>query len=442
VDGIRGYVARFGGFERDARMFLGTALVAGAALSLYWIDFNLYLASIGLTPATIGLIATAGSIASTLVAFPASALSDRIGRRLVLAGGLAMMLVALLGFLLVRDPLAIGALAAVYGAGQQVFFVIQNPFLMEHSRAEHRSELFAVAFAIENVTNIVAAVAGGAIAVLVARWRGFDPEGPEAYRVLLVLMCGLMALAMVAIFLVSADRPRRRAVPRSPRAAGEPAEFPVDPYRLRVGRRFGLAVRDRTTFVRLLVPGFLISLGAGQVIPFLNLFVERKFALDLAALNALFAVTALGTVFAILLQPALAGRLGKIGSVVLVQGVSIPFLVVLGFSPVLWTVIAAMAVRNSLMNAGNPIFNAFAMERVGPLERATLSAAMSVLWSLGWVIAGLWYSLLQAVLGFELGYAIDFVTIIVLYSTATVLLWAWFGRDERAARAARPAPAD
>ncbi len=121
---------------------------------------------------------------------------------------------------------------------------------------------------------------------------------------------------------------------------------------------------------------------------------------------------------------------------------SIPFLVVLGFSPVLWTVIAAMAVRNSLMNAGNPIFNAFAMERVGPRERATLSAAMSVLWSFGWVIAGLWYSLLQAVLGFELGYAVDFVTIIVLYSTATVLLWAWFGRDERAARAARPAPAD
>ena len=47
------------------------------------------------------------------------------------------------------------------------------------------------------------------------------------------------------------------------------------------------------------------------------------------------------------------------------QGASIPFLVVLGFSPVLWTVILAMAVRNSLMNAGNPIFSAFAMEQVG-----------------------------------------------------------------------------
>ncbi len=242
MDRIRGYVGRFGGFERDARVFLGTALVAGAALSLYWIDFNLYLASIGLTPATIGLIATAGSVASTLVAFPASALSDRIGRRLVLAGGLALMLVALVGFLFVREPLAIGLLAAAYGAGQQVFFVVQNPFLMEHSRSEHRSELFAVAFAIENVTNIVAAIAGGAIAVLVARWRGFDPEGPEAYRVLLVLMCGLMALAMVAIFVVSDDRPGRRSVPtsarcgrRAGRVPGRPVPAPARPP-LRAGR--------------------------------------------------------------------------------------------------------------------------------------------------------------------------------------------------------------
>jgi MFS family permease len=343
------------------------------------------------------------------------------------------MLVAVVGFLVARDPLTLALLAALYGGGQQVFFVVQNPFLMERSRPEHRSELFALTFATENVTNIVAAVAGGAIAAAVAGARGFDPQGPEAYRVLLVLMCGLMAGAVAAIFLVSDDRPRAR--PPLVSTAGKPAAFAASAYRTRTHRRIGLRISDRRTFVRLLVPGFLISLGAGQVIPFLNLFVQHKFGLDIASLNAVFAVTALGTVVAVLFQPALARRFGKISSVVLVQAASIPFLVVLGFSPLLWTVIAAMAVRNSLMNAGNPIFNAFSMERVEPSERATLSAAMSVLWSLGWVIAGPWYSLLQAVLGFDRGYAVNFLTIIVLYSVATFLYWAWFVRDERAARA-------
>ena len=167
------------------------------------------------------------------------------------------------------------------------------------------------------------------------------------------------------------------------------------------------------------------------MIPFLNLYVQRKFGLDLTSLNAVFALTSLGTVAAILFQPRLARRYGQITSVVIVQGASIPFLVVLGFSPVLWTVIVAMAVRNSLMNAGNPIFSAFAMERVSPVERATLSAAMSVLWQVGWIIGGLWYAALQAALGFDAGYTVNFITIITLYTAATCLYWIWFRASDR-----------
>jgi MFS family permease len=106
-----------------------------------------------------------------------------------------------------------------------------------------------------------------------------------------------------------------------------------------------------------------------------------------------------------------------------------------------------MAVRNSLMNAGNPILNAFAMERVQPGERALLAGTMSLLWSLGWVIAGPFYSVLQATLGFDLGYTVNFIVIIVLYSTATSLYWLWFRHaeaDDAAAAggvtAARPSP--
>jgi MFS family permease len=455
VTRVAAYVARFTGFERDARVFLAAALVSGAAISLYWIDFNLYLSALGLSPATIGLIVTAGSLASAIASFPASLLSDRIGRRLVLAGGLVLMLVSTVGFLLASGPLALACLAAAYGAGQQAFFVVQNPFLAERSRPDQRSELFALAFAIQNVTNIAAAVIGGAIAGAVAVAGGFGDQSPEAYRVILVLMAGLTAVAVGAVFLIGDDRPghvRARSVrasgsARSPggaaatgsstldRSHGEPAAFPAEAYRARSGgSRHWLPIRDRRTFFRLLLPGFLIALGAGQVIPFLNLFIRQKFGLDLTSLNLVFAITSLGTVLAILLQPAIARRFGKMGSVVLVQGASIPFLIVLGFSPTLWTVVAAMAVRNSLMNAGNPIFNAFAMERVAPGERATLSASMSLLWSVGWVIAGPWYSLLQANLGFDAAYAVNFVTIIGLYSVATFLYWFWFGREERAER--------
>src|SRR4029078_11253861 len=162
---------------------------------------------------------------------------------------------------------------------------------------------------------------------------------------------------------------------------------------------------------KLAIQGFRIAIAAGQFIPFLNLYVQEKFGLDLAQLNAVFALTSLGTVVAILLQPRLRRRVCQITSVVIVQGASIPFLVVLGFSPILWTVIGAMTVRNALMNAGNPIFTAFAMGQVLPAERATLSAAMAVLWQIGWVIGGAWYAVLQARIGFDAGYPVNFVPI-------------------------------
>jgi MFS family permease len=163
--------------------------------------------------------------------------------------------------------------------------------------------------------------------------------------------------------------------------------------------------------------------------------MQTKFNLDLPVVNLIFAVTSLGTAFAILAQPALASRLGRIGSIVLVQGASIPFLLVLGFSPVLWTVVMALTVRNSLMNAGSPIFDAFAMARVSAAERATLAAGMTMLWSLGWMFAMPYYSLLQATLGFTVGYTVDFITIIVLYTIATSLLWTWFRDSDRVAAA-------
>jgi MFS family permease len=418
----------FARFSRDARLILLTTLLFGAALSLYWIDFNLYLASLGFSTATIGLVSTIASVAGALVAFPASAASDRLGRRTIFALGAAGSLAAITGLIASEALPLIIVSAALWSASNQAIQVVVAPYMTEHSQPDHRNELFALQFAIQNITNIVAAVLGGVVAGVIATSVGLDPAGPGTYRVILVIMFVLTVAALGSVGLMTDDRPRTTAATRL-RRLGEPAAFPADPRRSRT--LMGITIRDRARFLKLVVPGLLISIGAGQIIPFLNLYVQRRFGLDLTQLNAVFALTSLGTVVAILLQPRLARRFGQITSVVIVQGASIPFLVVLGFSPVLWTVIIAMAVRNSLMNAGNPIFAAFAMEQVTPGERATLSAAMSVLWQVGWVIGGTYYAILQATLGFDAGYTVGFLTIITLYTIATCLYWIWFREVDR-----------
>jgi len=385
----------------------------------------------------VGIVAAVGSTAAMLVAFPASVASDRFGRRAILIAGVLAATLATGGLIFASSPLLILALVALLAVGQQAFGVVTVPFLTEHSRREHRAELFSVQYAMSTVTSVGAAILGGLVAAVAASAWGLQSNDPGVYRILLVLMVVFGALGIVALLRLRDDRPRRRTARTDEQRpgdawTGEPISSRPDLERPRTLSRLGLVVHDRRLFAKLLIPGFLTSLGAGQVIPFLNVFIEGKFHLSLASLNLVFAISALGTTIAILLQPLLARRVGKVGSVVVVQSASIPFILVLGFSPILWTVVLALTVRNSLMNAGSPMVNAFSQEMVRGDERATLAAAQSLLWSLGWIIAGIWYSVLQATLGFELGYTVNFITITAFYTLATVLYWVWFRDAERA----------
>lgn len=408
------YMRSFTGFSRDARLFLVTTIVYGAVISLYWADFNLYVGAIGLSPSTMGELMSVAMLAGVLVALPCGALSDRVGRRAVMIGGMAMVAIAMLAVLPGNVALLFVGVAAL-GAGSQAVSVVQIPFIAEHTRPDQRNEYFAIWFAINNMTAVVAMLAGGAIATVLATALGLG-GGPAPYRVLIVGIALLGVLSVATVLPLTSDRPG------------------LDRPRRAQGGRFGITVSDRGLFARLLLPGFITALGAGQLIPFLNVFVQKKFNLSLPEINAVIAIAYLGTTFAIIAQPALARRFGRIGSIVLVQASSIPFLVVLGFSPVLWTVIVALAVRNSMMNAGSPIFDAFAMEHVSPAERATLAAGMTLSWSLGETVAPLYYGELQGRLGFTAGYTVDFITIIVLYTIATSLLWRWFRGADRVAR--------
>jgi len=411
------YIRSFTGFGPDARRFLITTVVYGAAVSLYWIDFNLYLEAIGIDRPTIGWLMAVSQLAGVIVALPASAISNHLGRRTVMAAGMALVAVALFAVLPGNLPLMFVGVALL-GAGSQIVNVVQVPYITEHTRPEQRNEFFATWSALGFMTGLVSALLGGAIAQTLAGQLHLTSSAAP-YQVLLVGVAVLAVAGFATVLLLSDDR-------RS--LAAERARQPSRPG------RFGLHVSNPGLFVKLLLPGFITSLGAGQLIPFLNVFIQKKFGLDLASVNAVFAITSLGTALAILMQPAIARRFGRIGSIVLVQGASIPFLVVLGFSPLLWSVVIALAVRNSLMNAGSPIFDAFSMEKVSVAERATLSALMTLLWALGWTVAPLYYGTLQATLGFTGGYAVDFVTIIVLYSIATALLWKWFRSADRAPR--------
>ena len=435
---LRRFAAGYRGFTRNARVFIASAFLTSAAFGLFFVNFNLYLAARGFSPAAIGLVAAITGLTLAVAAVPASILANRLGRRLTMLLGVGAVALALLGLLALDSSPAIFGLAVLYGVGQQLVAIPASPFLTENSTAEQRNEVFALHAATFNFAQVLVGLTAGALVGVLAISAGGVQDQVATFHVLLVAMLALIGGASLLLARLTNDRHTTAAAnslapagPTAPEGLGPAYAAPRLRARL---SRIGIHVGEIDVFLKIVTPGFLISIGAGQVLPFLNLYIVGRFGLDLSATNAVFAVSALGTMIAILIQPVLARRYGKIPSVVMVQAASIPFIIVLGFAPWIWLVIAGMTVRNALMNAANPIFGAFVMERVRPHERATLAASMSISWSVGWAIGGMFYSTVQATLGFDQGYNLNFVTIIVLYSISTALYWLWFGRAERAER--------
>jgi len=172
---------------------------------------------------TIGLVSTVGAAASAAAALPASAISDRVGRRLVMAGGAGLATAALILLDVTASVPAIFVAAAAYSAGWSALNVAQGPFLTEHSKPEHRSELFALQFAIGTGTNIGAAVIGGVVAGAVADAIGLDPDGIGPYRVILLLMTASLVGGLLILLRITRDRPPSAGPDvdgRRPRTAG------------------------------------------------------------------------------------------------------------------------------------------------------------------------------------------------------------------------------
>ena len=206
-------------------MILVTTLVAGAAMSLYWIDFNLYLASLGLSTATIGLVSTIASVGGCARRLPGQrGLGPGRAARGHRGRDRRVGLVALARADRERGPAADRRLRVRCGPrASQAVQVVMAPYMTEHSEPDHRNELFAMQFAIQNVTNIVAAVLGGVVAGLIAIVRsGMDPAGPGTYRIILVIMAVLTAAGLATVALLSDDRPKTRppTAAAAPRRAG------------------------------------------------------------------------------------------------------------------------------------------------------------------------------------------------------------------------------
>ncbi len=414
--GLRLYAVKVRAFSPNARLYLLNVVLTGAAFGVFRLLFNFYVLSLGFDEALLGRLITTSSLAALIAALPVGYLADLLGRKtsLLTSGGLTIL--AVLTMVLWPSQTMLYTMNALLGVAQSLAAVTNAPFLMENSGDEERTYLFSFASGLQMAAGFVGNWVGGYLPSWAAALRGVTPTSSPAYAGALLFVVVIAALGLIPLSLLRGTR----AATRSDRSVFAPFQY---------------AAKEPVLLGKLILPMLITSIGAGLVMPFMNVFFRQVHHQPDPVIGSLFAWGSLAMGVGLLIAPPLADRYGKIQVVVITQALSVPFLALLGFAPWFWLSAGAYYIRLALMNMSGPVYQTFVMEHVEASARATVASLVSMAWNFGWAFSPTVSGWLQV----RYGFGPPFLGTITLYTIAITLYWAFFWRGE--ATVPEPIPA-
>ncbi len=396
------YLDRVSNFRPNARLYLLNVLLSGSAMGVFRLLFNFYVLSLNFDEALLGNLVTTSNLTALLAALPMGYLADMLGRKrsLLLSGAVTSLAITAMVFFPGLGMLY--AMNVLFGLSQSLAGVTMSPFLMENSGEKERTYLFSFASGLSMAVSSLGNWIGGYLPTWMGNARMVSSTSSTAYSQSLLVIAGFAAFGLIPLFLISGQRGGK-----SERTFFAPIAY----------------ARKRPALLgKLILPMLVTSIGAGLIMPFMNVFFRQVHHQPDPVIGSLFAWGSLAMGIGLLIAPPLADRMGKIQLVVITQGLSIPFLILLGFSPWFWLATIAYYVRLALMNMSGPVYQTFVMERVEPEARATVASLVSMSNSFGWAfsptISG-WFQV-------NYGFGPSFLGTICLYSISVVMYWAYF----------------
>jgi len=396
IKGVSGYIKTLRLFSRNARLFLVGTFFMGMGFSGFMLLFNLYLKSLGFAEGRIGNVISVTTLGTVIMAIPASIIIRRIPikRLLLIAAPIAsfsyLVQVSTTTYQIILGG---GFMAGLFS----VFFrVAAAPFFMRNSTLKERPYLFSMQFALSLVAGIIGNLLGGFLPEIIEN-AGAVPH--IAYRSTLYVFSLLVLVSIIPYILI-----KEKSVTTAQR----------------------MQIHSWGFILRLFIPGLIVGIGAGLSIPFLNLYFKDVFLSATRMIGIFYCGQQFLMITGLLLAPVIAERIGKIRTVVFSQLCSIPFLIILGLTKVLWLAVIAFLVRAAFMNMAQPLFTNFAMEHVKHDEQPFTNALLVIAWTVGWgVSASIGGALIE-----RFSYTIPFFTTSLLYLISSFVIFAFFARHE------------
>ncbi|HSG98957.1 MAG TPA: MFS transporter [candidate division Zixibacteria bacterium] len=401
---LQHYREAIGLLSRNARLYLTGAFLFGIAHAGYQLLFNLYLRERGLTESVIGGVLASTATGAALLALPAGFLLLRTRVKPVIITAVVLYVTALLFLVSWQDTEMLWLFAFSSGMAMTFYRVSTAPFYMRNSSETERPMLFSLGFAMIMLSGAVGSIGGG---YLVDYFTHLTGDSVIAHRWGLYVSSCVGALAIIPLLMITSRRPSE------------------EEKRQRIDWS---ALRGRLPlYGKLFTPFFLVGLGAGFIIPFLNIFFRDRFTKSADTIGLYFFGVQVATVIGTLAGPALVRKFGRIRTVVLTELVSVPFMLALVYTGELTIAVIAFLLRAAFMNMGQPVASNFTMEMVTKREQGLVNALIFLAWTGSWMVS----TAVGGTLIEHYGYELPMVITAGLYSVSAGLYYFFFRKSER-----------
>lgn len=414
INKLQSHIHQFRSYDRSVKLFLLVPILFGIYYAIKGLFFNFYILASGFDKGFLGLANSMTPAATLVLAFPLGVLTDRIGRKRAVFSGMVLLAFSYLTFLLVQDRTLILITLFISGIGESLYFVAATPLLTRLTTPQNRVTVFSLRAALFTFAGVFGSYVGGQMPLWFDSLLRIEPGSFSSYRGILMTAFGIVLVSLIPVSMI-------------PRGVGEAQTTSlVKPTNKTIWKNMQVILRKKIVW-QLFFPNLAIGMGAALMVPYLNIYLVEKFQITDQTLGILFSIASLITGAGTLIAPWLSRRLGsRIYALVVAQGSSLLFLLMLGFSP--WLGFAAIGFwgRNALMNMAQPLYNAFSMEQVEEHEQGTLNSMISLSWQTGWAIMPIISGFIQE----NYGFAPIFITTGVLYALSTALIWHFFKDSE------------
>ncbi|UAC47744.1 MFS transporter [Bacillus aquiflavi] len=405
----REWIGQFNKFNKNIKLSIWSTILLQIGLGIFMVIYNFYIRELGFSERTNGQVIAMTSLATAMILIPAGLLSDRYGRKNILLLGIGSSGVVLFFRSIIELETLLMTGAFLTGLTIAFVQVASIPWLAENSKPDQRVHLFSIHFAVMTGANVIGNLVGGVMTDLLSIYF------PILLSLRLTLLFGSVLFLAGVIPVFRFKEVKSKTSPENIEKEKTPAKREL------IEDKRGIKI-----IILFAIAQLIIGIGSGLVIPYLNLYFADRFHASNSAIGFIISLGQAATAFAMIIGPAVVRKFGEVKAVVILQLLSLPFLLLTAFTQQLWLAAIGFLFRQALMNAGNPIQMSLMMSKVDDSMKGLANSINQMVFNIGWAVMGPISTGIVIKYGAYWGYALVFSVTASLYFIASIYFFVVF----------------